>query len=94
MDVFGKDYAEWSASQVALLLKYHPTNIGDMRRGPDPWVRKTPYRKAWQSTPVFLPGEFHQHRSQEGYSPKGGKESDMTEVTQHACTDAKCRVLC
>ena len=27
------------------------------RRGFDPWVRKIPYRRAWQSTPVFLPGE-------------------------------------
>ena len=25
----------------------------------DPWVRKIPWRRAWQSTPVFLPGKFH-----------------------------------
>jgi len=24
----------------------------------DPWVRKIPWRRAWQPTPVFLPGEF------------------------------------
>ena len=29
------------------------------RPGFDPWVRKSPWRKAWQSTPVFLPGEPH-----------------------------------
>ena len=23
----------------------------------DPWVGKIPWRKAWQPTPVFLPGE-------------------------------------
>ena len=23
----------------------------------DPWVRKIPWRRAWQTTPVFLPGE-------------------------------------
>ena len=28
-------------------------------------------RRAWQLTPVFLPGEFHGHRSLEGYSPWG-----------------------
>jgi len=28
----------------------------------DPWVRKIPWRRAWQSTPVFLPGESHRHR--------------------------------
>ena len=27
------------------------------RRGFDPWVRQIPQRRAWQSTPVFLPGE-------------------------------------
>ena len=30
-------------------------------------------------TTAFLPGEFHGHRSLEGYSPWGRKESDMTE---------------
>jgi len=25
----------------------------------DPWVRKIPWRRERQSTPVFLPGEFH-----------------------------------
>ena len=29
----------------------------------DPWVRKTPRRRAWQPTPVFLPGESHGQRS-------------------------------
>ena len=32
-----------------------------------------------QSTPVFLPGEFHGQRSLVGYSPWGCKELDMTE---------------
>ena len=35
----------------------------------DPWVRKIPWRKAWQPTPVFLPGESHGQRSLVGYSP-------------------------
>ena len=29
------------------------------RHGFNPWVRENPWRRAWQSTPVFLPGEFH-----------------------------------
>ena len=45
----------------------------------DPWVRKIPWRRAWQSTPVFLSGESHEQSSLEGYSPWGPKESDMTE---------------
>ena len=28
------------------------------RPGFDPWVGKVPWRRAWQPTPVFLPGEF------------------------------------
>ena len=50
-------------------------------RGPgfDPWVGKIPWRRAWQPTPVFLPGESHGQRSLVGYSPWGHTESDMTE---------------
>ena len=33
------------------------------------WVRKIPWRRAWKPTPVFLPGESHEQRSLEGYSP-------------------------
>ena len=29
------------------------------RCGFDPWVEMIPWRREWQSTPVFLPGEFH-----------------------------------
>ena len=49
----------------------------------DPWVGK---RRAWQPTPVFLPGESHGQRSRAGYSPWGRKELDTTEATQHART--------
>ena len=37
------------------------------------------WRREWQSTPEFLPGEFHGQRSLVGCSPWGRKESDMTE---------------
>ena len=45
------------------------------------WVQKIPWRRKWQSTPVFLPGESHGQRSLVGYSPWDHKESDTTEVT-------------
>ena len=45
----------------------------------DPWVRKIPWRRKWQPTPVFLPGESSGQRNLEGYSPWGRKESDSTE---------------
>ena len=45
----------------------------------NPWVGKTPWRRAWQLTPVFWPGEFPGQRSLVGYSPWRHKESDTTE---------------
>ena len=35
----------------------------------DPWIRKIPWRRAQQPTPVFLPGESHEQRNLAGYSP-------------------------
>ena len=46
------------------------------RREFDPWVGKIPWRRKWQGTPVFLPGESHGQRSLVGYSPRGHKELD------------------
>ena len=40
------------------------------RRGcSNPWVRKIPWRRKWQPTPLFLPGKSHRQRNLEGYSP-------------------------
>ena len=41
--------------------------------------QEDPWRRTWQPTPVFLPGESHGQRILVGYSPWGRKESDMTE---------------
>ena len=55
-------------------------NLPAMRRPRfDHWVRKIPWRREGQHTPVFLPGEFQGQRSLVGYSPWGCKESDTTE---------------
>ena len=39
------------------------------RSGFVPWVGKVPWRRAWQPTLVFLPGESREQRSLAGYSP-------------------------
>ena len=39
------------------------------RRGFHPWVGKVPRRRAWQPTPMFLPGESQGQRSLVGYRP-------------------------
>ena len=65
---------DW-ASLLAQTVKNPPA----MRRlGFDAWVGKIPWRRAWQPTPVFWPGEFHGQRSLADYSPWGRRESDIT----------------
>ena len=41
----------------------------------------------WQPTLVFLPGEFCGQKSLVGCSPWSCKESDMTELLTHTCTN-------
>ena len=72
-------YSYRGASQVALVVKNPPANAGDS--GFDPWVETIPWRRAWQPTPVFMPGKSLGQRSLTGYSPWGHKESDTTEAT-------------
>ena len=49
----------------------------------NPWVKKIPWRREWQLTPVFWPGESHGQRSLVGYSPWGCTELDLSEQTQY-----------
>ena len=58
-----------------------------LRPGFDPWVRKIPWRRAWQPTPVLLPAESHGQRSLAGDSPQGRKDSDTTEVIERTDGD-------
>ena len=67
-----------NAFQVALTVKHPPASAGDVR---DPGVGKTPWRRAQQPTPVFLPEESHGKRSLVDYSPWGHTELDMTDAT-------------
>ena len=45
----------------------------------NPWVKKIPWRRKWQSTPIFFPEESHGQKRLVGYSSRGHKESDTTE---------------
>ena len=47
----------------------------------NPWVRKIPWRRKWQSILVFWPEKSHGQGSLEDYSPWNPKELDMTRVT-------------
>ena len=50
-----------------------------MRPWFDSWVGKIPWRRKWQPSPVFLPGESQGQRSLVGYSPWGRTVLDTTE---------------
>ena len=50
------------------------------------WVGKILWRRSWQPSLVFLPGESHGQRSLAGYSSWGHEELDTTEVTKHTHT--------
>ena len=77
----------WTELKVFLIsylystvVKNLPANAGDIKRfGFHPWIGKIPWSRKWQPTPVFLPGKFCGQRGQAGHSPRGCKESDMTE---------------
>ena len=54
--------------QKAQRWKNSPANAGDASSIPG-WG-KIPWRRKWQPTPVFLPGESHRQRSLADYSPR------------------------
>ena len=66
-----------SLQEDIAVVKNPPANAGDLgdrrhrrhrRHRYCPWVRKIPWRRKWQPTPVFLPGESYVQRSLVGYS--------------------------
>ena len=70
------------ASQMGLVVKNLPVNTGDTGMWVQSLGQKIPWRRKWQSTPEFLPGESRGPRSLMGYSLQGHKELDMAEVKQ------------
>ena len=71
----GDPYLSW-ASRWRYWWRTHVPNARNVKCGFDPWVWKILWRKAWQPTPVSLPGKSHGWRS--SWDHKG---SDTTEVT-------------
>ena len=69
------------------VVKNLSANEGKRRRF-NPRVRKIPWRRNWQPTPLLLPGKSRGQRSLAGCSSWGRKESDTTEwlSTAAQCT--------
>ena len=54
------------------MVKNPPADAGDSGDiAPNPCVGKIPWRRKWQPTPIFLPGESHGQRSLADYSAMG-----------------------
>ena len=68
----------YGAFQVALVVK-SPSANADLRHRYNSWVRKIPWRRKWQLTPVFLPEKSHEQRNLEGYSPWAAKSQVLLE---------------
>ena len=75
---FQNQFPRWRWERTCLPMQ---VSIRDLSFKFDPWVEKIHWRRKWQPTPVFLPGESHGQRSLAGYSPWGHKKSDTTEAT-------------
>ena len=77
----GSGLPQWrGGKEPACLRRRHK------RHEVDPWVGKMPWRRAWQPTPVILPGESHGQRGLVGYSPWGHRELDTAErLSTHTC---------
>ena len=83
-------------SQVVLVVKNSPANAGDTRCSFNPWVGKIPWRRTWQPTPVFLPGESHGQRSLAGDSHRVAKSQTRLSIFAHmyVCFIIKISVFC
>ena len=75
-------YSPWGHKELFQMVKHLNGKTSHLQCGRprfNPWVRKIPWRRKWQPTPVLLSGKFHGWRSLVGYSPWGRKELDMAE---------------
>ena len=82
LDVQGtlKSLLQHHSSKASILVKNLPCYCRRHKRCRfDPWIRKIPWGREWQPTPVFLPRESHGQRSLVRCSPWGHGELDTTE---------------
>ena len=68
---------------MVLVVRNLPANAGDLRSvGLIPGFSKIPWRRAWQPTPVFIPGESDRRRTLESYSIWGRKVKTQLNALQ------------
>ena len=70
--------SKYLRAMASLGAQWKRIHLQCRKRRLDPWARKISWRRKWQPTLVFLPGESQGQRSLAGHSPWGQEESDMT----------------
>ena len=57
-----------------------------------PWTGKIPWRRKWQTTPVFLPAEFQRRLA--GARKVQGVTKSWTQLSKHLATVTSCPIRC
>ena len=69
----GKPVSQYCCEGASQVVRWKRICLPSRRHGFDSCVSKILWRRKWQPTPVFLPGESHGQRSLVGYRPWGHK---------------------
>ena len=71
------------------VVKNPPASARDARDMSYLWVRKIPWSRKWQPTPVLLPGKFHGQKNLADYRSMGSLRVRHDWVTKHTHTHTK-----
>ena len=80
---------KWNLKLLMILSHFSDDSVGKQfrlqcrRPGFNSWVRKIPWRRKWQPSPIFLPGESPWTEEPGRLQFKGSQESDMTSQLNH-----------
>ena len=91
---FSDHHCSPHGSHVAQMVKNLPANSGNAGdESSIPGSGRFLYRRKWQNTTVFLPGEPHRQRNLAGHRPQGHKNVRHDWAHTPACTPAPTEFL-
>ena len=89
---FGESQISPCHARASLVAQWWRIRLQFRRRSLHSWVRKMPWRRKWQPTPIFLPRESHGWRRLVGYNPRGPKELGAMSNSMHTCCAKSTRI--